>query len=330
MTLRHSSQGSGALDSWSFETGFARDVYEGLCTPQKILPAKYLYDEVGSALFEAITLLPEYGLTRAEERLLRANANEIAWRMEPIAAVAELGSGNGAKTGTLLEAIAGIQRHVDYFAIDLSTAALDHCRAHLQRIPGVDIHTIAASYLDGLAAIRKQEGARGRMLLLFLGSSLGNLAGDEAILFFRNVRQYLTAGDAILVGADLVKTPGALLNAYADPAGVTSAFNLNLLSRINRELGGDFQLRSFRHDARWLPGLNRIEMHLVSQDRQVVRVRESGCLATFEPGESIWTETSQKFTLTSLAEIAARAGLSVRAQWIDLEWPFAESLWFVE
>jgi dimethylhistidine N-methyltransferase len=285
---------------------------------------------VGSALFEAITLLPEYGITRAEERLLYSYAEEITWQIGPVTTVAELGSGTGMKTQWLLEAITEQRNELVYFAIDVSNTSLEKCRDRLLRVPGVDVRTLYATYLEGLAKVRHEKPRSGRMLVLFLGSSLGNFHDGEATVFLKQARRYLLPGDAILIGSDLVKSPGALINAYDDPAGVTSAFNLNLLSRINRELGGGFHLRSFRHDVRWRPLQNRIEMHLVSQDRQVVTVRDAACEATFEPGESIWTETSQKFTITSLGAIAAQAGFRSQAQWIDVEWPFAESLWIAE
>jgi uncharacterized SAM-dependent methyltransferase len=230
----------------------------------------------------------------------------------------------------MIEAISAQQPDVIYLAIDVSIAALEKCRQHLSRIPGVEIHTRAASYLEGLSGLRQDRFVRGNILVLFLGSSIGNFYDDETVSFLKRVRQYLVPGDTLLIGADLVKSPATLINAYDDPAGVTSAFNLNLLSRINRELGGEFQLRSFRHDVRWRPVTNRIEMHLVSQDRQVVAIRECACDATFEPGESIWTETSQKFTLESLDRIGRQSGFTHGAQWIDEEWPFAESLWIAE
>lgn len=305
---------------------FARDVYAGLHATQKVLPAKYLYDEVGSALFEVITLLPEYGLTRAEYRLLDACADEIA-TLSPFAAVAELGSGSGHKTQGILEAITRYQEGIDYFAIDVSSASLHDCCSQLGNIPGVHAHALPSSYLGGLGRVRQKRPADGRLLLLFLGSSIGNFSDDEIRVFLRSVRQSLRTEDALLLGTDLVKPADRLLNAYDDPAGVTGAFNLNLLSRINRELEGDFQLRNFRHEARWLPDRKRIEMHLVAKEPQVVTIAGAECQVSFQAGESIWTEASQKFTLENLQEIASQTGFAPARQWVDEEWPFAENLW---
>jgi dimethylhistidine N-methyltransferase len=311
------------------DTEFARDVYHGLCAQQKVVPAKYLYDEVGSALFEAITLLPEYGLTRAERRLLKTCADEIAQSLTPVAAVAELGSGSGEKTQLLLEALTKYQPSVTYFPIDVSRRSLQDCCRHIQPIRGVRAQAIESSYLDGLASVREQRPEAGRLLLLFLGSSIGNFSDDEIRVFLKKLRQNLRSGDVFLLGTDLVKPASQLITAYDDPAGVTAAFNLNLLSRINRELQGDFQLRKFRHEARWRSDRNRIEMHLVSQERQSVNVAGANCYATFDAGESIWTEASQKFTTEMLWGYALDSGFAPRAQWIDREWPFAESLWSV-
>ena len=312
------------------DSEFARDVYDGLSAPQKILPAKYLYDEIGSALFDVITLLPEYGLTRAEERLLHSCADTSAEILHPLVAAAELGSGSGRKTQKILEAITRRQANVNYFAIDVSNAALEACRRHLKDVRGVQARVVESSYLDGLARVCRERPAVGRLLVLFLGSSVGNFSIDEGRWFLKRVRECLRVGDAFLMGADLVKSPAQLLSAYDDPAGVTAAFNLNLLARINRDLDGDFRLKKFRHEARWQFDKNRIEMHLVSLDRQTVTVGGANCRASFEAGESIWTESSQKFTLELLEEMGSQAGFAPLGQWMDTEWPFSENLWIAQ
>jgi L-histidine N-alpha-methyltransferase len=263
------------------DTEFAREVHHGLHEGQKVIPARYLYDEVGSALFEAITLLPEYGLTRAEQRLLDRCADEIAASLEPVAVVAELGSGSGQKTQRLLESLAKHQESVSYFAIDVSSRSLEDCCRHLSGIRGVRARGIESSYLEGLARVRRQRPATGRLLLLFLGSSIGNFSDDEISAFLRRVRQNLRPGDAFLLGTDLIKPADQLIRAYDDGAGVTAAFNLNLLSRINRELKGDFHVRKFRHEARWRSDRNRIEMHLVSRERQSVTVAAAKCHVSY-------------------------------------------------
>jgi len=309
------------------ESRFARDVREGLEAPQKIVPAEYLYDSIGSALFDAITLLPEYGLTRAEERLLHSSSDEIADKLGPFVTVAELGSGSGRKTSILLEAIVRRQKNVAYWAIDVSVSALQTCRNQVGALDGVQVQTLESSYLVGLAKVCRERPPSTSLLVLFLGSSIGNFSIEEMKRFLKRVRSELCPGDAILLGADLVKPRSQLLRAYDDPAGVTAAFNLNLLARINRQLHGNFKLEAFRHEARWRPDESRVEMHLVSLERQVVTIEGANCRATFQPGESIWTEACQKFTPEGLQSMARQAGFTPRDQWIDSEWQFAENLW---
>jgi len=314
-------------ESAAASNGFARAVREGLLKPRKQLPAEYFYDAVGSALFEAITALPEYGLTRADERLLRKHAGDIAGRLASVTEVAELGSGSGRKTRPVLEALGATRELVPYCAIDVSAAALDTCRRELGGLPGTRVAVIRESYLAGLDELGRRRSGGGHLLVLFLGSSIGNFDSDEAPEFLAQVRKRLRSGDALLLGTDLVKAPAQLLQAYDDPAGVTAAFNLNLLGRINRELGADFQLRRFRHEARWCPGARRIEMHLVSLVPQTVAIAGAGCRIRFEEGESIWTESSHKFVAAELPRLGAQCGFRSAAQWIDREWPFAENLW---
>ncbi len=308
-------------------TGFAADVRAGLSKPQKELPAKYLYDEVGSALFEAITVLPEYGLTRAEERLLGQHANEIARWLPSRVAVAELGSGSGRKTRPVLEAIASLRDSVGYCAIDVSRAALDSCCRQLNGLCGVEVRGLECPYLEGLAEICSRRQGDECLLVLFLGSSIGNFERDQAARFLSAVRKRLRPGDALLLGADLVKPACDLLAAYDDPAGVTAAFNLNLLARINRELNANFDLRNFRHEARWLANDRRIEMHLFSTARQAVDILGAGCRVKFNVGETIWTESSHKFEPDELHHLAGQTGFISIARWMDTEWPFVESLW---
>ncbi len=307
----------------------AQDVRAGLGKPQKELPAKYFYDAVGSALFEAITRLPEYGLTRAEERLLWKNAREIPERLAAPLAVAELGSGCGAKTRLVLETICARQGEAAYYAIDASRAALEGCRATMSALPGVRFCAVPGFYEEGLEEVARRRPAEQHLLVMFLGSNLGNFDRAQARAFLAGVRRHLAPGDALLLGTDLVKPEATLLAAYDDAAGVTAAFNLNLLARLNRELGADFDLGRFRHQARWSATQRRIEMHLVSEARQRVTVARLGFTVSFERGESIWTESSHKFTLDELPEMAAGAGFVSLARWVDDEWPFAESLWAV-
>ena len=214
---------------------------------QRELPSMYLYDELGTALFEAITLLPEYGLTRAEQRLLRRHAGAMVEHLPPPVAVVELGSGSGTKTRWILEALAD-REPVAYFPIDVSAAALRKCHQELGHLGAVSMVGLERSYLEGLqeAAARRRPGQA--LLILFLGSSIGNFDPPAAENFLRDIRQHVQPGDALLLGTDVEKSVDAMLLAYDDPTGVTAAFNLNLLARINRELGGDFALQHFKHE----------------------------------------------------------------------------------
>jgi dimethylhistidine N-methyltransferase len=234
-----------------------------------------------------------------------------------------LGSGDGRKTRGLLTAFAG-PRRLQYRPIDISRSALVACRRTLADV--ADVEPIEAVYLDGIKAAACMRRPGDRLLVLFLGSTIGNFERDAAREFLASLRALLRTGDALLLGADLVKPERELLLAYDDPAGVTAAFNLNLLARINRELGANFDVRGFAHEARYDRTARRIEMHLVSRRRQCVIAPQAGLVADFEEGESIWTESSYKFSAGEVREIASRAGFECAAQWIDEEWPFAETL----
>ena len=305
---------------------FAADVRAGLTKAgQKELLSKYLYDDLGSALFEVICLLPEYGLTRADARLLERHAGGMVDQMACRPVVAELGSGNGKKTRWILEALARRQP-VNYYPIDISAAALARSRQELGEIPFVNLVGFEREYLDGLleVAARRREGEC--LLVLFLGSTIGNFdrpAGDE---FLREVRLMLNPGDSLLLGTDLVKPVPQMLAAYDDALGVTASFNLNLLERINHELGGDFDLRRWRHLARWNDAERRIEMHLRSKAEQSVNIPGAGVTVPFRVGETIWTESSHKYSAEEVAAMAARTGYRCQAQWLDAEWPFTQNL----
>ena len=298
----------------------------GLSKPgQKELPSKYLYDEVGSALFEVICTLHEYGLARAGARLLRQHSDQIVNRLSLPVAVAELGSGTGKKTRWILEALARRQR-TTYFPIDISPTALRQSEKELGQIDFVSVVGFERPYLDGLLAAAARRHPGEQMLVLFLGSTIGNFdrpAGEE---FLREVRRILFLGDALLLATDLEKPLTQLIPAYDDPLGVTVAFNLNLLARINRELEADFNLANFRHEVRWDPQERRIEMHLRSTRRQTASLRKAGITVHFAQGETIWTESSHKYQTEEVVLMAGRTGYRCVAQWVDQEWPFAQSL----
>jgi L-histidine Nalpha-methyltransferase len=305
---------------------FAADVRESLTkSGQRELPSKYLYDEVGSALFEAICVLPEYGLTRADSRLLEKWSGEIVGRLPSPIHVAELGSGSGKKTRWILEALSRRQMTY-YYPIEISPFALAACEKELGQIDLVSIVGYEQPYLEGLRTVAEGRGERVRLLVLFLGSTIGNFDRDAGEEFLKEMRGILQPGDALLLGTDLEKSVDLQMLAYDDPAGVTAAFNLNLLARINRELGADFDLSSFEHHARWNRVERRIEMHLRSTRRQTVHIPAASLRLMLDEDETIWTESSHKYRAEEIPGMAARTGFRCDGQWIDREWPFAQNL----
>jgi dimethylhistidine N-methyltransferase len=241
--------------------------------------------------------------------------------------VAELGSGSGQKTRWLLEALARRQR-VNYYPIDISRSALFRCEQELGQMDMVSLVGFESAYLDGLheVAARRREGER--LLVLFLGSTIGNFdrpAGDQ---FLRQVRQILRGGDALLLATDLEKPVPVIKLAYDDPAGVTAAFNKNILARINRELDADFDLSLFRHIVRYDETERRVEMHLRSMAWQRVTIRKAGFHFYLKEGETIWTESSHKYNPEEVIRMGERTGYRCEGQWIDSEWPFAQNLFF--
>lgn len=309
---------------------FASDVRLGLTRiGQKELPSKYLYDDVGSALFEVISHLPEYGLTRADERLLRRHAREIVDRVAGPVAVAELGSGSGRKTRWLLEAFCRRQR-TSYYPVEISHSALVMCERELSDIDAISIVGFEREYLDGLLEVAAYRKSGQHLLVLFLGSTIGNFDRQAATNFLSNVRCILQPGDSLLLGTDLEKPSSQLIAAYDDELGVTAAFNLNLLARVNRELGADFDLAQFQHVARINPEARSVEMHLESMRRQVVSIPGAEIVIEFAQGETIWTESSHKFSAEELFQTAHEAGFRCEVQWIDEQWPFAENLLIAE
>jgi dimethylhistidine N-methyltransferase len=308
----------------AFDNQFARDVHAGLSGfGQKTLPCRYFYDAVGSALFEAITHLAEYGLTRADARILEAHAAEITGCIPGPLLVAELGSGSGIKTRPVLESLRPRQS-LTYFPIDVSATALAHCARELEGL--APIVPIEGSYLEGMSHVASRRRAGEKLLVLFLGSTIGNFEPAAAVDFLRALRSTMCPGDGLLLGADLVKPADRLLAAYDDPCRVTAAFNLNLLARINRELDADFNLRQFHHEARYHAEAQRIEMHLRSRARQTVYIAKAELPVEFAAGETILTEVCHKFHAGEIAALARSAGFRLEQQWLDDEWGFAESL----
>jgi len=309
---------------------FAADVRAGLTKPgQKELLSKYLYDDVGSALFEVICYLPEYGLTRADERLLRRHADEIVERLAAPVAVAELGSGSGKKTRRILEALSRRQK-TRYYPIEISAAALAMCQRELSDIDSISIVGFEREYLDGLLEVAAQRRPGQRLLVLFLGSTIGNFDPMAGLKFLNQVRRILQPGDFLLLGTDLIKPSAQLLAAYDDELGVTAAFNLNLLARINRELDADFDLAGFEHVARINHESRSVETHLRSTRRQTVSIPAADVTVEFLNGETIWTESSHKYSLEEVCQMSRTTGFRCEVQWVDDQWPFAENLLVAE
>jgi len=305
---------------------FASDVRAGLTRAgQKELLSKYLYDDVGSALFEVISRLPEYGLTRADERLLRRHASEIVDRLATPVAVVELGSGSGKKTRWVLEALCRRQRTF-YYPVEISRTALAMCERELRDIDSISILGFEREYLDGLLEVAAHRRGGQHLLVLFLGSTIGNFDRPAGVKFLAEIRRILESGDSLLLGTDLEKPSTQVLAAYDDELGVTAAFNLNLLARINRELDADFDLRQFSHMAKINHEARSVEMYLRSKRRQTVSIPAAELDVEFLEGETIWTESSHKYSTEEIFQMGHDAGFRCEAQWVDEEWPFAESL----
>jgi L-histidine N-alpha-methyltransferase len=310
----------------SSQVTFAHDVREGLTAhQQKRLPPKYLYDALGSVLFEAITQLPEYGLWRAERTLLSKHAEEIA-TLAAAHHVIELGSGSASKTVHVLQAL--LRRHpLSYCSVDLSAAAIAMTQRELSVLPGLSIRSVENDYLAGLEGAMQAQRANERTLVLFLGSSLGNFADHESAIFLQRIRRALRPGDALLLGADLLKPVEQMLAAYADPLGVTAAFNLNLLLRMNRDLNANFVISQFRHAARFNAATRDVEMHIEARHEHSVEFRNPGFTVHFHAGETIHTESSHKYSLAELNRIVEHSGFQSRAGFLDSESQFVNCLY---
>ena len=304
-----------------------REALSGLTAKRKTLPPWLFYDERGSQLFERITALPEYYLTRTERGIFTANADELFLGIDSPVTIAELGAGTAAKTGILLTAAARFQPEVLYQPIDVSASALDEaCAAIASNIPGVIVQSMVANYLTEPFTLLRPEDHR--ILALYIGSSIGNFSPQEATAILRNLREHLEPGDSLLLGADLAPGPhksvATLLAAYDDAAGVTAEFNMNILARLNRELDANFDLDSFAHRARWNAADSRIEMHLESLAPQTIHIE--GQSFHFNQGETIHTENSYKFTDEALETLLTRSGFTPTRTFHDPTHSFALTL----
>jgi dimethylhistidine N-methyltransferase len=300
----------------------ASAAHAGLASIPKRLPAWLFYDQLGSQLFEEITELPEYYLTRTERSILTRYAGEMIERAANgmRLRIAELGAGSAEKTRLLLKAAVAQQSAVTYEPVDVSATALLVAQARIEReIPGVRVLPLAMDYTNGFTFDSTDPGER--RLVLYIGSSIGNFEPDEAARLLLKLRDHLAPGDSLLLGVDLVKDESTLLAAYDDASGTTAAFNKNMLARLNRELAADFDLESFMHRAVWNEAESRMEMHLVTRRPQRVRLAALGLDVEFQAGESIHTENSYKYQLSDVEAMLSEAGFAPAGCWMDpREW----------
>ncbi len=297
---------------------FLRDVLIGLRKARKEIPCKYFYDEAGSALFDAICGLDEYYLTRTETDILRAHAGEMAAEVGEDVDLIELGSGSSLKTRLLLERLRSPRA---YLPVDISGEHLERsARSLARRFPGLRVEPVHADFTLPFA-LPDTGDPRARRVVYFPGSTIGNFGPAEALTLLRSIARLVGPGGGLLIGFDLDKDESIVIPAYNDARGVTAAFNLNLLTRINRELGGDFNLKAFAHRATYLRDRERVEMHLVSLRGQTVRV--GGESFDFAEGETIHTESSHKYTTEHFARLAARAGFEATRRWTDAKGYFS-------
>ncbi len=305
-------------------SSIADDIWEGLSACPKNLPPKLFYDAEGSRLFEEITETAEYYPTRTERAILQQYAGEIVRAAGTNLTLIELGAGSASKTRTLIAAMLRRQLRLEFHPVDVSSAALQAAVKSLNGdFPRLHVRPIVADYSQGLPQLR---GLPGPKLVLFIGSTIGNFEPQDAAQFLQRVRESLQPGDALLLGFDLVKDAQILHDAYNDRQGVTACFNRNMLARVNRELGGEFDLGAFEHVAFWNQEMSRIEMHLESLLDQTVAVRDLEQSFHFSAGERIHTENSYKFTAQSIQCLLNQCALTLEKKWVDAKEWFAVAL----
>jgi dimethylhistidine N-methyltransferase len=301
---------------------FATEVSRGLSQSQKSLPCKFFYDREGSQLFEEITHLPEYYLTRTEEALIQQNLNALLNELPPHTALVELGGGSSRKTETFIRALLSRQPKLHFTMIDISTEFLvETAESLLLRFPQLTISAILSEYASAFDHWKNAPLPTPKVIL-FLGSNLGNFDPPEAIEFLSKVRETMTSEDRFILGVDMQKEPALLISAYNDSAGVTARFNKNLLARINRELGGNFSLEKFTHRAVYNALHSRIEMYLVSEEEQTVFIKKTGQTFSFRKGETIHTENSYKYSPEMLEEVLRNARLRPLARFTHETTPY--------
>jgi dimethylhistidine N-methyltransferase len=329
MTAMPLSARARAFDAPGDLPAFAAAVRTGLGSRPRQLPPRWLYDDLGSALFEAICALPWYRVTRAEHALLAAHAPDMAAATHGVDFVVELGPGSGEKLAMIVSALGARGATPAVHLVDVSPAALSLATRTVTRAGVRDLTSSCVEYVDGIEQLERDRRGAGHALVAFLGSNIGNFHWPEAVTLLRRLRARLRPGDRVLLGVDLVKPEKVLQLAYDDPLGVTAAFNKNLLVRMNRELGSSFDLATFEHRAIWNAGASRVEMHLSSLRTQRVEIPGARCVADFDAGESIWTESSYKYERSQLDTLGTAVGLSVERTWLDEDAAFALTLFGV-
>jgi L-histidine Nalpha-methyltransferase len=321
MAIHRSAAGSVVLNRRAPKTPFLADVLTGLSRSPKEIPCKYFYDERGSALFDRICDLPEYYPTRTEIAIMRRHAGEMADALGQACLLVELGSGSSVKTPILLERL---QRPAGYVPVDISREHLySTANLLLRRFPELDITPVWADFTESFELPHTDRNVR-RTVVYFPGSTIGNFTPNEAVELMKGIARLVGAGGALLIGVDLRKAAELVEPAYNDSTGVTAAFNLNVLAHINRELDGNFDLRAFEHRAFFNDVHGRIEMHLVSNKRQVIRIGQAA--VSFRKGESIRTEYSYKYCPEHFAHLASQAGFEIQQVWMDEDRLFSVQL----
>ncbi len=312
-------------------TAFARDVAEGLRQPRKTLPSRYFYDGTGSRLFQQIMELPEYYLTRSELEVLTQNKYEMAQQFsrQGFFHLIDLGAGDALKTKILLKELSNQQSEFDYVPVDISGDAMRQLSGSLrQELPQLRVEAVVGEYFQALEWL--QEHKSERKVVLFLGSNIGNFRPRESINFLSSIRSYLRPGDQLLMGVDLRKNPEVILKAYSDASGVTAAFNLNLLHRINRELGADFNVDQFCHHALYDPQEGVMRSFLVSKTNQEVHIQKAGVTVHFDAWEAIHTENSCKYTIPQVEELGRQCGFKPASVFYDSRKGFADVLFSID
>ncbi len=318
------------MDSTSPElTHFAEDVLRGLSSTPKQLSSRYFYDDEGSRLFMEIMKLPEYYLTRAELKIFTEQTDAIgkAFTKDVVAIdLIELGAGDGTKTAMLIEHLLKIGADFTYSPIDISQEAIDALQAKFrEKFPRLRINAHTGNYFQVLGSLK--NGTDRRKILMFLGSNIGNFLRDNAVDFFRQLRKVMNANDRLFVGFDMQKDPRVIVRAYDDPQGVTAAFNLNLLRRINRELGADFDLEKFSHYAQYRPMECAARSFLISREKQTVTIKALNRSFDLEQWEAVFMEISQKYTRAMIEELARESGFDIETEFFDEENFYVDSFW---